>query len=180
MAIQYTVEDGTGLAGANAYSTLAQLAQYAENRNRLDAWDLLDDEVKQAASIVATQYMQARWSGQWKGYPASGTQALDWPRIAVVNERWELVSSTSVPAEVLSAHAEYTLIEALGDGLFYEPAADATGRPLKSIREKVDVIEEAREFLDTPHVEAFKRFPIADMLLRRYLRSTSERFLNRA
>lgn len=76
------VEDGTKVAGANSYATVAQ----ADERQELlgdEIWPDLDTSEKETFLIRATLFMTMRYRLLWAGYRVSTTQALDWPRYQV-------------------------------------------------------------------------------------------------
>lgn len=181
MAIQFVPETGAGVTDANTYNALAALTQFAANKGDefADSWSNLDPDVQKAAAIAATQYMQGRWGGQWKGYRTTSEQALDWPRLYVTDDRGVALDEHTLPKEVLQAHAEYTFEQALGTGLFVSPTLDESGRPLKSISERVDVIETSRTFVDLPTVQPYRELPIADLLLKRWTVQGSSKYLLR-
>jgi hypothetical protein len=79
MAITVTVEDGTGIAGANAYASIADSDTYFETRPRSDAWLSTDADVKAQLLIHATRVLDV--SVLWDGDPLSSTQALAFPRV---------------------------------------------------------------------------------------------------
>lgn len=101
----FTLEDGTGIANANAYVATATVDTYWSDRGN-ESWDGSAAE-KQAAVIAATDYIEREWGGMWKGNIASTTQGLSWPRdLAYDNEG---VLQSGVPARVLNATAELAL-----------------------------------------------------------------------
>lgn len=72
------VEDGTGLAGAESYASIAECAAYASSIGSSE-WNGTD-AVKEAALRKATQYLDAVYI--WKSSPLRPfTQSLQWPRI---------------------------------------------------------------------------------------------------
>lgn len=125
------VEDGTGLADAETYISVADADTYHSQRANA-AWALLDTPAKEAALRNATDYMMATYGPRWLGERVSATQALDWPRFDVV-ARGFAIASNSIPAEVQRACAELALRASSA-----ELAPDVGQRTL---REKVDVIE---------------------------------------
>lgn len=72
------VEDGTGLANAASYLSVADATTYHSTYGST-GWSSATDAAKEAALRRATQYLDARYT--WLGvqtYPS--TQALQWPR----------------------------------------------------------------------------------------------------
>jgi hypothetical protein len=104
------VENGTGLATAESYASVAEadtrLAAYG-----FTAWAALATAAKETALRVATDYMVNSYRTRWKGYRVKTTQALDWPRNYVeipdaLTSSYggaTYYDSTIVPAEVKAA-----------------------------------------------------------------------------
>lgn len=65
----FNVEDGTGVSGANAYVTVAEVTDYLKDRNRSteNSWSTTPASAKQAAIIAATDYIETRWSARFLG-----------------------------------------------------------------------------------------------------------------
>ena len=72
-------EDGTGLAGANAYVSVEFADEYFSARKN-EAWITLDSAAKEAAIIKATDYLDAVYWGKWQGEKLKVDQALAFPR----------------------------------------------------------------------------------------------------
>jgi len=170
MAIQYEVETGSGSQTANTYISVADADQYLENTGRQGGnWAAGGSSAKQRFLILAAQYMTARWNSKWKGRATNEFQRLDWPRINVQRKNGFYFDQTTIPEEVQQAQVEYALLEATSPGtLFPTIQYDDTNRPLKKIREKVDVLEEEREFADGNggRPQSWRKFPVADGLLK--------------
>lgn len=101
------IEDGTGLANAEAYIAVADADLYFSLRGE-PAWALLDVAAKEAALRKATDYMQGAFDLRWKGSRVTQTQALSWPRSGVWKDGF-LYASNSVPLQVARANAELAL-----------------------------------------------------------------------
>lgn len=102
------VEDGTGLAGANSYVTLAQADTYLRARDRATTWDALDAQTKAGRLIMATAYLDA--AVQWAGEINTSIQALGWPRTGAVDKHGRALASNAVPTAV--AHAVIEIAQA--------------------------------------------------------------------
>ncbi len=74
-----TVEDGTGIAGANSYVSLATALIYHTDRNNV-AWLLASDTQRTAALIAATFYVDRMYLHRWPGVKTTASQSLQWPR----------------------------------------------------------------------------------------------------
>src|ERR1700756_1371902 len=79
------VEDGTGLANAESYISVADATTFHNNRNNT-AWAALTTAVQEACLRKATDYMIAKYRMRWLGRRVLITQAVDWPRVGEVLE----------------------------------------------------------------------------------------------
>lgn len=114
------VEDGTGKPDAESYASVAEADAYHAARGAT-AWAALSGADKAIKLRLATDYMQQRYGGKWKGYRATDVQALDWPRFGVVVDRVTLASD-SVPVQVRRACCELAL-KATAQALIVDEAA---------------------------------------------------------
>ena len=154
--MSFTVEDGSGLAAANSYLTVAEADVYWAERDDAD-WAAASVVAKEAALIAATQYLDASYC--WKGRKGSAGQALDWPRRGAVDGEGFSLAGSSLPAALTAATAELAS-ETMAERLL--PSLERGGA-LKREMVKVDVIEEAREYF--PGAPGNRSFPLVDRLL---------------
>lgn len=139
MAATFVVETGTGSTTANSYSTVAAADQYFENYRNPTAWTSLDNDGKEMALRMGTQFLDARYSGRWRGDKANETQRLDWPRCSAYVDGFR-VDEEEMPSELADATAEAALRYAEDGELI--PDIDNPG---SVIRERFDA--------DGPHVD---------------------------
>lgn len=168
------VENGTGLATADSYISVADATAYHERMGTPAAsWDNLDDEDAKAPALRrATMYMVQVYRFLWEGTRKTSIQALDWPRYEVAIKDtpsfyggWpSYYPSDLVPQEVKNACAELAVRAAAGDLL-----ADLD-TPV--IREKVGPIE--TEY--AVGARQYKRYPAIEKLLEPYLTGSSNSF----
>jgi len=167
MAIQFIVENGTGLFNANSYATVAEADQYLENTGRkAGAWADGGNGGKQAALVTAFVYMFARWSDKWIGIAAYEDMSADWPRREATKKSGYYYDSTEIPREVKEAQIEYAYIHTNGGGLILNPEYDASNRPVIEKTEKVDVLLETTKFSDKISPATFRTYPMADNMLK--------------
>lgn len=128
-----TVEDGTNVAGADAYSSVADCS----------AWAVLyygaalagSPADKEAAIRRAVAYLDGL---KWKGIRTHGRdQSLAWPRDGVTDCEGLAIASDEIPDEVIFAQHTLARVEFLSPGAL-SPSV-SLGGVVK--REKVDVIE---------------------------------------
>jgi hypothetical protein len=151
------VEDGSIVAGANGYISVAALDAYWACRNVTLTQSAAD---KEAAIIVATQYVDL--NNKWKGGLVDGDQPLDWPRFGVVDDEGRVVDAASIPAPLQNAVAEYAQRELSAP---LQPDVGTTGT-LKKVKKKADVIETETEYQEgTGGYFGTMRYPLADNYL---------------
>lgn len=133
-----TVEDGTGLADADSFVSVAAADAYHDARGNT-AWVSSSspaDEDKEQALRRASYFLSNSYS--WQGYPVNGrSQALAWPRTGVTDAEDYAVPSTSVPREIADATCEIALRELVSPGAM-NPDVTLSAQVK---REKVDVLE---------------------------------------
>lgn len=79
------VEDGTQVATANSYLSVADAQLYFDARLYSDDWNAMDPDKKSTALQWSTKLIDA--NTQWKGYRTGQVQALEWPRLYVPDAR---------------------------------------------------------------------------------------------
>ena len=173
MTIQFILEDGTGVVDATTYADLAAADQYLENSDRRTAWRTSSSKERQAALIQGADYIDQTFRNRYKGQRFSSEQRLEWPRIQVFDELGNPTEPDpglvdSIPEEIGNAAIEYAFEAAIAP-LAPTPVVDDTGREVISKREKVDVLEESTQYRDISTAK-FRKFPRAELVLRRWLR----------
>lgn len=176
----FKVEDGTGLADANSYATIAEVTAYFADRDvtKRDAWEDLDQEIQENALVRATDYIEQVFGAVFLGYPENPNpgvcQSLHFPARGIYNQKGEEING-KVPKEVKYAVSEYAHRIAV-DSVNLQPDPiynDVADPRVKRSKSKVGPIEEETEFhgVDTygGNYVTIKRFPSADRWLRLYI-----------
>ena len=103
----FLLEDGTGIAGANAYIDETALGNYADDRSMtLAAGDA------SAAIIRATKYIDAVYRMRFVGYKTHGrSQGLEWPRTGVLDSQYFPIALNEIPQEIKDATCEAAIRE---------------------------------------------------------------------
>ena len=153
------VEDGTGMADAESYLSVADLKTYATNRGISYAG--ISDSTLEQKLRLATTYIDTRY--RYRGNRSNGTQALEYPRINLID--WSGYDISGVPKRVKDATAELAL-KATADSLYVD--LDRGGK-IKS--ESVGQLSVTYAD-DAP---AGRVFTIAENLLKPYVRDPSLR-----
>lgn len=165
-------EDGTGLATAESYLSVADFDTY---------WSLrTTDPVYTAASLgsatttqkeealrVSSQETDAEFETSWPGNRLVTTQALDWPRSSATYFDGTAISSSAVPTELESYIAERAAryIANIATGLI--PDSDAPSGSLTREKLKAGPVE-----IDTTYqggATQQKTFPKLDLLIQSIL-----------
>jgi hypothetical protein len=76
------VEDGTLVANADSFVTVAEFKTFAASRGVTASAEADDDQVE-VALRKAAQYMQQKFRLMWRGSMVEATQSLSWPRRGV-------------------------------------------------------------------------------------------------
>jgi hypothetical protein len=162
--VDLVVEDGTGLTNSNSYATRAAADAYHVPRDNT-TWADADLNNKIASLIRATDYVDRRW--RWKGTKKLETQALQWPRVGVVDANG-FDMADEVPPAVRQAVMEYALriVDDLGD-LLPDPTEDERGAFITLKREKVGPIEEETRYSEAIPLTPIQAYPSADTILLR-------------
>lgn len=117
----FTVEDGTGVTGANSYASIAFADAYFEERDNAVWAAIVDDGDKEGYLIRATDYIENFFGRRFIGEMVSTDQALSWPRTDA-----DPYPSTSIPLRLQKATAEYAL-RAIDGPLAPDPLVGAEG-----------------------------------------------------
>ena len=123
------IEDGSGVADANSYGTVAGLQVYADSRGI--SLPVVTAELE-ALLINASDYLLGM-EDRWQGYRVEATQALSFPREGVFLYG-SLQPSTTIPAALINGQYQIAIDYNSGNML-------PTGAGRETIKEKVDVIE---------------------------------------
>lgn len=138
------VETGEGLANAESYASIADIAAYATARGLTFAITGGTNEADaEAAARRATVWLDASFRARFPGRKANGRgQALEWPRIDACDASGEAIASDEVPAEIINALCEAAIREkAIPGGL----SPDVTPGQIAK-REKVEGAVEIEYF----------------------------------
>ena len=107
------IEDGTGLANAEAYISVADADAYFLARGNA-AWAALTTARKEEVLRDGSDYMAAVYGQRWKGSRVTETQALDWPREDVSANGFD-IDNNVVPGAVARANAELAVRASAGE-----------------------------------------------------------------
>ena len=155
------VEDGSGKTDADSYLSVADADTYHTNHSGSTDWSGADTAVKEKALRLATQYLDVRYNGLWKGYRSNVGQALDWPRAYVDDSDGFYYDSDEMPPRIKDATAELALKVIEGDTLLADIKKPGA---IKRKRVKAAVVETETEYVGG--YNQVKKYPLIDGLIR--------------
>lgn len=100
----------TTIAGvdSNSYQTLTEANTYFSTRLHTTVWTAATDAQKEAALIWSARIIDTNI--QWNGTRQTELQALQWPRMNVVDSDGWIIRIDTIPKELKWAQAELALI----------------------------------------------------------------------
>jgi hypothetical protein len=172
----FVPEDGTGLPDANSYVDVAFADSYFADRGVTD-W-AGEDTAKQNWLIRATDYIDSRFGGSFKGEQiAEGVQALEFPRY--LDPCSPTTPPVALPANLKKACCEYAL-RAKSTPLAPDIQMDPSGFQVSKTHKKIGPIENDVEYATRgsgAQRELLTPYPAADMLLRGLLKPYGARVI---
>jgi len=153
----FVAEDGTGLSNANSLVSVSDFDAYCTDRGHSTIL-ALDVSAKQILLIQATDYIRTRF--KYRGSVYNREQRLPFPRVIDGEEL--------IPENAKEAVYEYA-IRAHSAELAPDPVYATNGRQIIRERDKTGPLDEEYEYSQT--VQKFRPYPMADSLLRDYVRS---------
>jgi hypothetical protein len=128
-----TVENGTGVAGANTYVDLADCRAYALARGVVLS---VTDSVVETQLILAMDYLEAL---DYIGAQVSNVQKLSWPRKNILIDPDTPFPSNEIPPNLIAAECQLVIEQFNGVNL--QPSYNLTGGAGAILEEKVDVLD---------------------------------------
>lgn len=162
-----TVEDGTGLAAADAYVDVAFVDAYAAAYGETSWTGSSDTAAKEVAIRQAARWSDLEYQTRWRGAKFLQAQALDWPRERVYVEGFYLPTNT-LPEQLKQANAVLS-IQALADGTLFAVASTATGSAVKRTKKQIGPLLTETEYVAGADASQ-KQFDAVDALVRPLLR----------
>lgn len=156
--VDFTVETGEGLDNANSYASI----EFADSYLNSD-WAVGSDE-KQNALVAATEYLDLRWGNKLKGRPLRSSQALEIPRLGLIDRYGR--ETQGVPVAVQRAVCLYAQRSVAGTLYPTPPSSDPKEITEKSVT--VGPIKTAYKYAGTHTSGSYLSFPLADNLVQQY------------
>ena len=166
MAATFVVETGTGLSVS--YLSIADADAYPLSHSGSTAWSGASDAEKESALRLATQYLDAKHAGKWRGTKYSTTQALAWPRSGAYDIENCLIEYNVIPQVLKDACAELALKVIGGDTLLGD--IDEPG-DIKSESTKAGPIETSTTYVGGK--SQVKKYSLVECLLKSLLTDNS-------
>ena len=161
----FTVETGSGVAGANSYIDVAAFKAYHAERGN-DVTAIEGSTAIQRLLVKATDYIEQQFGLRFMGSREFSTQPLSFPRVGLYSRDGVLI--TGIPDRLKWAQAEYAL-QANSRELFLTPPATTTGGQVLRLREVIGPIETEVEYAAGGATSVAQEFPVADSWIKEYL-----------
>lgn len=155
-----TVEDGTGVIGADSYVSVADADTYFSLHGSPSNWTGLTTPLKEAQLRYASSFLDGRY--YWIGNRYSQNQGLDWPRNFAYDTDGFL--HTGLPSVIADAVCEIAVLTVS------QPLSEALDRGGMVKRERVEGVVEV-EYFDIAQAE--RSWPYIDLILRKFIDSSS-------
>ena len=122
------VEDGSIVAGADSYVSVADTDTYNTSYVGGSLWIAAIEAAKEIALRQATQYLDVTYYDLWLGERVDDTQALSWPRSGVYYSDGVAVGADEIPEPLKKATMELAIkANASPNSLFTDVSAGASG-----------------------------------------------------
>ena len=154
------VEDGTGKTDANSYLSVADADSYHADHSASSTWAAADQAAKEKALRLATQYLDARCNGRWRGLQKTQGQALAWPRYSAVDDEGFAYDCDTLPQRLKDATAELALRVVGGDTLLADQSKAAR---LASSSVSVGPITKSVSYVGG--LDPAKKYPLIEALM---------------
>ena len=140
-----TVEDGSIVAGADAYVSVLATDTYNTNYVGDVSWATATEAQKELAIRKATQYLDATYFLMWRGERVNNLQVLQWPREGACYDDGIAIDSDEIPNPLKLATMELAIkANAQTDPLVVD--VDAPAANIKRSRVKAGPVEEENEY----------------------------------
>lgn len=107
------VEDGTVIANAESYISVAEADTYWTNHGDPASWTDATTIQKEVALRYATSWIDVNY--KWRSTLLEEAQVLDWPRGLFVDDDCRTRGGTTIPQELKDAEAEMALFQIDGN-----------------------------------------------------------------
>lgn len=146
MAISFLVEDGSVVASATSYMTIAEMKQYWDNYG-YDYSSLESTDIKELLN-KSSKIIDQQYGDQFTGYRQTEEQVFQWPRSSAyyVDEPQYSIDESYIPPELKNGVAE--MAYAINGGATMQPVISAPGI-VEETYVRVDVIQERVKYSST-------------------------------
>jgi len=113
VAVTVIVEDGSVVANANSYVTIATVTEWALTNPHDSTWAALTDAQKNGYAVMACRVLNEQMA--WDGWQTDADQSLDLPRSGMTDKNGNAIDSDEIPTAVQNAQCELARLLAIGD-----------------------------------------------------------------
>jgi hypothetical protein len=164
--VSLVVEDGTIVAGANSWLSVAAALALAVNHEYELVWTALTTPNQEKHLIRGARYICLKYHSRWDGQRVSRDQALDHPRFGLCIDGYG-INSNVIHTYVKQAQFEAAVRSASGEILIPDLDPDTNAGALSYERFRVGPIEEQLRFDGAK--SRVTKYPMIDYLLTDFL-----------
>lgn len=172
MTLSLVKETGAGLTNANSYADTSDGTSYHEAHLYATPWTNASSTEREKALVWSTRLLDE--TVIWKGRATNETQALAWPRVAVVDREGFAVNQDEIPQAIIDATCELARLLLQEDrtktpdtlGFSYLRAGEVAMNIDKADRDTVGILTDAVKNMVRPFGEVRVRSPMTAKLVR--------------
>jgi len=113
MAVTVTVEDGSIVANANSYASIATIDAWVLTNPHDTIWSALAAAAKNGYAVMSCRVMNEQMD--WDGWQTDDEQALDLPRSGMTDKNGNYIDNDEIPDEIKNAQCELARLLAIAD-----------------------------------------------------------------
>ena len=113
MAVTVIVEDGSGVASANSYVSIATIDAWVLTNPHDSTWTALTDAAKNGYAVMSCRVLNEQMD--WHGWQIDADQALDLPRSGMIDKNGNSIDNDEIPSEVQNAQCELARLLVIDD-----------------------------------------------------------------
>lgn len=168
--ITLITETGLREAGANTYVSLADADAYHTTYGNLDWTGVVDDELRKASLVMATQSVELLFGDRYMSELIYGsTQSFLFPRYMFYDLNGRTINSNQIPLALKNAVCEIALLHITGNDIFPQPSSLSM---VKSKKIKVGDVDTSIDYFKSIESERFPGFYKIEKILAPILRPT--------
>src|SRR6478609_374842 len=162
----FIVEDGSGLVDSTSYMSVADADSYHALYGNLEWTSVTDADLKESALVRATKAIDLLYGEQFQSFPLTHSayiQSLLWPRLTVIINGIQIVTTGQMPKQLKDATAEVALMALNGVDVVAKPSRQAG---ITSAQTQLDTLSSSVTYQKPVKTEQFTGFWKIEQILK--------------